>query len=161
GADADSMLKERTPAVLTRVTGARKGIIVDGIEDDDTCSRLFKLIVGRGDVATARGSLQGTGADGIDAGAALEWTRPFRDQSNSVVLASGRYVLKPFRRIEPTVNPEFELGRFLANRGFSRVPELVGALEYQRPRLEPGTLAVIQTAVTHQGSGWEYTIDEL
>src|SRR5262249_60878037 len=106
-------------------------------------------------VATARASLQGTGGDGMHAGAALEWTRPFGDQSNCVGLASGRYVLKLFRRIEPRVNPEFELGRFLANRGFSRVPELVGALEYQRPRLEPGTLAGIQTAGTHHGSAGE------
>ena len=30
-----------------------------------------------------------------------------------------------------------------------------------RHGLEPGTLAVVQSAITHQGTGWEYTIDEL
>jgi maltose alpha-D-glucosyltransferase/alpha-amylase len=78
-----------------------------------------------------------------------------------VVLADNRFLLKLFRRIEPMVNPEYEIGRYLTERGFTRIPALLRALEYNRPGLEPGTLAVVQSAVTHQGSGWEYTIDEL
>ena len=38
---------------------------------------------------------------------------------------------------------------------------LAGALEYLRTGLEPGTLAIVQAAVKHQGSGWDYTIDDL
>jgi maltose alpha-D-glucosyltransferase / alpha-amylase len=161
GAQAERLLRERTPAVLARITGARKGVIVDGIEDDDTCDRLFDLIVRGEKIGTARGNLLGTGADGVEPSAGRQWTRPFGDQSNSVVLAGGRYVLKLFRRIEPTTNPEYELGRYLLERGFPRVPATIGGLEYHRPRLEPGTLAVIQGAITHQGNGWQYTIDEL
>src|SRR5204863_178822 len=44
---------------------------------------------------------------------------------------------------------------------FTRIPALIGALEYLRPGFEPGTLAVVQTSVKHQGSGWDFTIDEL
>ena len=69
--------------------------------------------------------------------------------------------LKLFRRIEPTINPEFELGRYLTERHIASVPPLAGALEYDRPGLEPGTMAIVQQAVTHQGSGWQYSIDEL
>src|SRR5205823_2559312 len=72
-----------------------------------------------------------------------------------------RYMLKLFRRIEPGINPELEIGRFLTSRGFTRVPALHGALEYDRPSLEAGTLGVIQAVVKHQGSAWEYSIDEL
>jgi maltose alpha-D-glucosyltransferase/alpha-amylase len=70
--------------------------------------------------------------------------RPTTDQTNSVAFADDRYVLKLFRRIEPTPNPEFEIGRFLTERGFTRTPALAGALHYLRPGLEPGTLAVVQ-----------------
>jgi maltose alpha-D-glucosyltransferase / alpha-amylase len=70
-------------------------------------------------------------------------------------------VLKIFRRIEPAINPEYEIGRFLTERGFARMPTLTGAIQYVRPGLETGTLGVVQTAVKHQGSGWDYTIDEL
>jgi len=70
-------------------------------------------------------------------------------------------MLKLFRRIEPSVNPEYEIGRYLTERGFTRIPSLIGALEYDRQGLEPGTLAVVQSAITHQGTGWDYTSDEL
>ena len=89
------------------------------------------------------------------------WQRGTPDQSNSVAFVGDRYVLKAFRRIEPTPNPEFEIGRFLSERGFTRTPPLVGALQYLRSGLEPGTLAVVQGLVKHQGSGWEHSIDEL
>jgi maltose alpha-D-glucosyltransferase / alpha-amylase len=175
GEQAERVLKEAAPTVVARITGARKGVLVDGMQDDDTCQRLFNLIVHREDVGSARGSVRGVIVEGhsrqrmalqelareySDKGT-LHWTRPPGDQTNSVVLGDGRFVLKVFRRIEPTVNPEFELGRFLAGRNFNRVPATLGAVEYHRQRLEPGTLAVVQEAVTHQGSGWEYTIDEL
>jgi trehalose synthase-fused probable maltokinase len=69
--------------------------------------------------------------------------------------------LKVFRRIEPAINPEYEVSRYLSERGFPRTPRLAGALEYLRPSLSPGTLAVAQHAIGHQGSAWDFTIDEL
>jgi maltose alpha-D-glucosyltransferase/alpha-amylase len=41
------------------------------------------------------------------------------------------------------------------------MPPLTGALEYVRAGLDPGTLAVVQALVKNQGSGWDFTIDEL
>jgi len=66
-----------------------------------------------------------------------------------------------FRRLEPTPSPELDIGRFLTARGFTRTPALAGAIEYLRPGLEPGTLAVVQPLVKHQGTGWDFAIDEL
>src|SRR5207237_704186 len=162
GEAAERALKNSPSTVLARVTGARKGAIIDGIEDDDTCDRLIALVDRSDEVATMLGSVRGvlTGAH-LDVPAERKWARGSADQSNSVVFLSDRYVLKMFRRIEPGPNPEFEVGRFLADHGFTRMPALAGALDYARPGMEPGTLAVVQAAVKHQGSGWEYTIDEL
>ena len=70
-------------------------------------------------------------------------------------------MLKLFRRIAPGPNPELEITRVLTARGFTRAPALIGALAYERPSLEPGTLAVLQSAVQHQGSFWDFTVDEL
>jgi hypothetical protein len=36
-------------------------------------------------------------------------------------------MLKLFRRIEPSLNPEYEIGRYLTERGFTRIPALLGA----------------------------------
>ena len=45
----------RRPAWSSRITGARKGAIVDGLSDDDTCDRLFELIDGSGEAPTKQG----------------------------------------------------------------------------------------------------------
>jgi maltose alpha-D-glucosyltransferase / alpha-amylase len=162
GEAADRAIKEHTSSVLARVTGARKGALVDGLIDDDTCSRLLGLIEHARELPTGVGSLRGvlTAAE-FDPGAERRWVRSSTDQSNSVAFVNERYVLKMFRRIEAGVNPDYEVPAHLQKRGFTRVPLLAGGLFYHRPGAEPATLAVVQGSVTHQGSGWEFTIDDL
>ena len=184
GEAAETALNTAPVSVLARVTGARKGAIVDGLHDDDTCDGLLGLVERVAEVPTSLGIVEGLGAvrpfDALRVvpsavegrqpkGPAVplelpehrRWVRGTADQSNSVASVGDRYVLKVFRRIEPSLNPEFEIGRFLGERGFTRTPALAGALQYLRPGFEPGTLAVVQGLVKHQGSGWEYSIDEL
>jgi maltose alpha-D-glucosyltransferase/alpha-amylase len=161
GDQARRALAETPSAVLARITGARKGAIIDGFLDDDTCTRLLTLSEQRGELITARGGLRGTNERDLDLGAERKWTHGPSDQSNSVAFVNDKYVLKLFRRIEPGPNPEFEISAFLTARGFRHIPALTGALLYDRPGLDAGTLAVVQTAVAHQGSGWQFTIDEL
>jgi len=164
GADADRALRESPGSVIARITGARKGAIVDAMLDDDSCERMLALVGGGSEIASARGSVQGApvGKQPLATrNTQSKWIRGSSDQSNSVIFAGNQYVLKLFRRVEPGVNPEYELGRYLTQRGFTRFPPLGGAIEYHRPGLDAGTLAIVQSAVRHQGSGWEFTIDEL
>ncbi len=162
GEAAERILKERPASVLARVTGARKGVLVDGMLDDDTCNRLLGLIEHSRESATAGGNLRGVlTAPRIELAPERRWTRGSGDQSNSVAFVNERYVLKLFRRIEPGPNPEFELSEHLIRQAFNRVPPLGGGLFYDRPGLEPGTIGVLQGAVGHQGSGWEFTINDL
>jgi len=167
---ADRALRDAPTTVLARIAGARKGAILDGMQDDETCDRVLALVARSEEVATARGSVTGAIIDNPQSAirnpqSAMagehKWSRPAADQSNTVVFADGRSVLKVFRRIEPGMNPEYEIGRQLTERGFTRFPPLAGVLEYHRLDLAPGTLAIVQSAITHQGSGWEFTIDEL
>jgi maltose alpha-D-glucosyltransferase/alpha-amylase len=157
---ADRAIAEAPAAVMARITGARKGVIVDGLLDDDVCSRLVEGAGAERVFPGGKGSVRGLRAAGID-DVQYVWSRSAIDQSNSVVFLDGRYVLKLFRRIEPGPNPEFEIGGFLTAQGFTNVPALAAALLYERPNLEPGTLAVVQSAVVNQGSGWSFTVDEL
>jgi len=162
GEEADRALKAWPGSVLARITGARKGAIVDGWLDDDTCDRLLGMADGGVELASAHGGMRGwSSGTRFDLTPEHKWARPGGEQSNSVAFVNDRYALKLFRRIEPSPNPEFEIGRFLASRGFTRTPALAGAIEYDRAGLEPGTLAIVQAAIKHQGSGWEFSIDEL
>ncbi len=168
GEAAERVVKRSPSAVLARITGARKGAIVDGIHDDGVCERLLGMVNRSEELATRRGSVQGFVLGNRQPSvvsqpplATQQWKRGGGDQSNSIAFADDRLVLKLFRRIEPAPNPEFEIGRFLTERRFARTPPLGGALQYLRSGLEPGTLAVVQAAVKHQGSGWDYTLDDL
>jgi maltose alpha-D-glucosyltransferase/alpha-amylase len=166
GPDAERALREFPARILALVTGARKGIIVDAMQDDDTCDRLLALIDSGSELVTTRGGIQGTavphaGSSRMTLEGDHRWVRGGGDQSNTVAFVNDALVLKVFRRIEPVTNPEFEIGRFFADRGFVRTPALAGALEYRRPGLDAGTLAVVQRAVKHQGTAWDFTIDEV
>ena len=52
------------------------------------------------------------------------------EQSNSSIVFDDRLVLKVFRKLEPGINPELELLRFLTARGFPNIAPLHGWYEY-------------------------------
>jgi maltose alpha-D-glucosyltransferase/alpha-amylase len=165
GADAERVEREHPGAVIARITGARKGVMCDGLFDDATCTTLLSSIRDSRTLATQRGRveaahlgtvLEETPADGLSP---IARTAP--DKSNTSVLFGRRLIMKLFRRIEPGPNPDVEIGRFLLTRGFTRVPPLVGTISYARGGEEPGSLLMLQEFVRNEGNGWQVTIDEL
>jgi maltose alpha-D-glucosyltransferase / alpha-amylase len=93
------------------------------------------------------------------------WPEPAilrNEEADTAVGFGDRLVLKFFRRLEPGINPELEIGRFFARRNvFPNHPPLVGAIEYRRAGEEPMTLAVLQSFVPNEGTAWDYTLDDL
>ncbi|MFQ5657221.1 MAG: maltose alpha-D-glucosyltransferase [Candidatus Methylomirabilales bacterium] len=84
------------------------------------------------------------------------------EQSNTSVVYGDQYVLKFFRRLEPGMNPDLELGRFLTERvSFPHIPPVAGALEYRRRNGDAVTLAILQGFVPNQGDAWQYTLHTL
>lgn len=81
------------------------------------------------------------------------------EQSNSSVFYGDRFILKLFRRIEPGINPDFEIGRFLTERGFERTPAVVGHIEYRSRDSEPMSVCLLQQFVPNEGDAWEYTLE--
>jgi maltose alpha-D-glucosyltransferase / alpha-amylase len=84
------------------------------------------------------------------------------EQSNSSIRYGDRWVLKLFRRLEPGINPDLEIGRFLTEKaGFPHTPPVVGGLEVRPARGEAMTLGVLQGFVENEGDAWTYTLDAL
>jgi maltose alpha-D-glucosyltransferase/alpha-amylase len=83
------------------------------------------------------------------------------EQSNSSVRYGDRLMLKLFRRPGEGVNPDLELGRVLTERKFANTPPVAGALEYQRARGEPITIATLHGFVPNEGDAWSYTLEEV
>ncbi len=73
-----------------------------------------------------------------------------------------RLVLKLFRKVEPGINPDLEIGRYLSEQAvFRHVPRVAGALEIRERRAEPVTLGILQEFIANEGNAWSYTRDAL
>jgi len=84
------------------------------------------------------------------------------EQSNTSVNLGDRLLLKLFRKAEPGLNPELELGRYLTEHtAFRRVPLLAGGLELRTRNAEPMTLGVLHQFVPSEGDAWTFTLNAL
>ena len=165
-ADAQG-LEERAPySVLANITGARKGILFDGLLDDRFARTLLEALATDEQTVTKRGSIRAVKTDAFGSlRGPVEQTRITRtssEQSNTSIIYADRFILKVFRRLQPGVNPDYEIVRQLSEKaGFTRVPAAAGAFEYARLTEEPSTLAMMQELVPSQGDGWTLATNEV
>jgi predicted trehalose synthase len=82
------------------------------------------------------------------------------EQSNSSVVFEDRVVLKLFRKLEPGINPELELLRFLTGREFESIAPLYGWYDYDGQALA-ATLGVAQEFLPDSVGGWELVLDRI
>ncbi len=82
------------------------------------------------------------------------------EQSNSSIVFGEALILKAFRRVEPGVNPELELLRFLSERDFPHIAPIAGWFQYDG-RLMDATLGVLQEYLAGAQDGWELALDAL
>jgi maltokinase len=82
------------------------------------------------------------------------------EQSNSSIVFADETVLKVFRRLEPGINPELEMLRFLTERGFESIAPLQGYYEYEGRSLA-ATLGVAQRFMAGAVGGWELALDRI
>jgi maltose alpha-D-glucosyltransferase/alpha-amylase len=84
------------------------------------------------------------------------------EQSNTSIVYGDRLILKLLRRLEPGVNPDLEIGRFLTERAaFPASPPVAGFIELARPKEPPMTLGILTGYVANQGDAFTYTRDAL
>jgi maltose alpha-D-glucosyltransferase/alpha-amylase len=163
GADAAELEKRYPGAIVARITGARKGVLYDGLFDEGTAALLLELMHAGREVPTTRGRLHAAGSIAPEtlASALARIARPAADQSNTSVTFAHEFVMKMFRRLEPGPNPDVEIGRVLTDRGFTRVPQLAGTIDYEHSGGERSSLLMLQRFVWNQGNAWQVTIEEL
>ncbi len=87
---------------------------------------------------------------------------PSVQSSNSVVTLGGRLFLKCYRQLQEGVNPEREMGQFLAEvAGFDRIVPIFAYMDYVNNQGQPTSLAILQPFVENQGDAWDYTVHYL
>ena len=83
------------------------------------------------------------------------------EQSNTSIIYNNTLVLKIFRRIYISTNPDYEISRFLTERmDFKNSPAYMGSIGVE---LTEGniTLGLLQELVPNQGDAWQFMLGEV
>src|SRR5262245_8308865 len=92
----------------------------------------------------------------------LEVSSMRAEQSNSSIVFGDKLILKLFRRTEPGINPDLEIGYFLTERvGFPHTPTVAGTVEYRTKKGESAAVGILQKFVPNEGDAWRHTLDAL
>jgi maltokinase len=134
----------------------------DALADPAHARVLLHLMRSGGDVQAGEGTLGFRwSGDANEAHPAPVDVRPVGvEQSNSSIVFGEALILKAFRRVEPGVNPELELLRFLSERDFPHIAPIAGWFQYEG-RLMDATLGVLQEFLAGATDGWEFALDAL
>ncbi len=141
--------------VLAEVDG---WTIYDGLTDPELARELLKRMRESSVARAGASTLTFRWADRAELNGSAE-VRPMGvEQSNSSMVFGESLVLKSFRRLEPGVNPELELLRFLDDHGFDSIAPLAGWYEYEG-RLVDSTLGILQQYLKGARDGWSLAVD--
>ena len=136
-----------------------EGFLVDALHQEDFKKLLFDKIVASGEKTTDKLKFH-KGQKLID----KEYvSSKFMgvEQSNTSIIYNGTLVLKIFRRIYISTNPDYEISRFLTERmDFKSSPAYTGSISVE---LSEGkiTLGLMQQLVPNQGDAWEFMLKEV
>jgi maltokinase len=172
--ELDSVALPGTSYVLALVemryeTGAHD--IYQLVHGEDTVDALDDPVVARELVHAMRSGLTLHGGEGTvefrpvegfaGLGRELQEARPVgAEQSNTSIVFDDEVILKVFRRLEPGINPELEMLRFLTEHGFQNIAALGGWNAYSGGPMG-ATLGILQQYIRDGRDGWELALDEL
>lgn len=144
------------------------GTLVDGLVLENVRDSLLELIRNRDVLKSQYGQIRGvSGSVLADLVPPSSSRLSSAEQSNSSLLFEESLILKLFRRVEPGINPDVEIGRFLTEEaGFVHTPPFAGEIIYEASDendlgQESYELALLQGQVRNHGDGWEWTLAEL
>jgi maltokinase len=144
-----------------RIEDVDGATVYDAFADPDAYGRLGRMLAAQATIEGATATVSFHWLEGAEPPGEDTHVRAMgAEQSNSSVVFDETYVLKAFRRLEAGDNPELEMLRFLTERDFPNIAELVGWIDYEGELMD-ATLAVAQRFVAGGRDGWELALDEL
>ncbi len=159
--------EEAEPARMSMLIARLKDgcLLYEPVADQQFAEALLDLIGRRKQLRGATGTISGShtrqfrelrGQDPLEAQVLRA------EHSNTAVVYGQRLFLKLFRRLEPGVNTDLEVSRFLNEETtFANTPRLAGAIEYSAGNDGPTTVAILQSFTPNSGDAWSYTLDTI
>jgi maltokinase len=146
-----------------RVIGEAEGwTFYDALADPATGRELLHRMRSGSQETVEEGTLRfrWAASAGADLGGTVDVRPVGVEQSNSSIVFGETLILKAFRRVEPGVNPELELLRFLTEREFPNIAALAGWYEFEG-RFIDATLGILQEYLAGARDGWELALEEV
>lgn len=139
------------------------GVLFDALYDPAFRSRLASALERgasfEGDGARWSLAPAAGGTEGLES---LQSRLVTGEQSNSSVIYGDRAILKLFRKLEPGINPDVEVTRFLTTRTtFRDTPELLAELEFESATHERSVAGMLTRFVPGAEDGWSYALAQL
>jgi len=154
---AEEELDTNTIIAPVKMNG-QDGFLVDALHQEDFRKLLFDKIVSSGDKTDVKVKFH----KGEKLTETAYESSKFMgvEQSNTSIIYNNTHVLKIFRRIYTSTNPDYEISRFLTETmDFPSSPAYTGSINVA---LSEGniTLGMMQELVPNQGDAWHFMLDE-
>jgi maltose alpha-D-glucosyltransferase / alpha-amylase len=141
------------------------GVLYDASGDPQFCAFLLDAIARRRSFKGEHGELEAwmgqaykriRGANGP-----LPPALGKAEQSNSSIHYGDKFILKMFRRLEPGVHPDLEVGAFLTEQEFPNTPAVAGWYQYRGANGDTITTGVLTQLVHEAKDAWPATLEIL
>ena len=164
GAEESRWFKMQAAAIARVRQQAIVGVLAEATADESFCRAVVDAIGSSSECALEHGVVHfsATRAYAELRGDATELTTsaPRTQGSNTTLKVGERLFLKFYRKLQPGLNPELEIGRYLTEVAhFPAIVPVAGAVEYRSEDGTTFTLALLQAFVPNQGDGWDYTVN--
>jgi len=167
GENATAILARSPLHVIARLESDPPAVLYDALIDPDFCRSVLEMVMAQKGLSSLSGELTTMAlpvpVPSADARVEATWEPDLThsEQGRSLVVYGNQLVMKFCRKTESGINPDLELGRFLAKRGTqTQVPPVVGWVEYRRwGDEEPMTLGILRRYLPGVEDAWQYTVD--
>ena len=163
----ESYLKPGSPQLANMLAKIRRGPKLGGLVDAAAEAEFADALLRRLQRATPDAPEDGIYFETTERLKSLalpevqESRRPTTEQSNVSVVLGNEIVLKLYRRLQPGIQPEIEVSRFLTEAGFGNTPAFLGAVEHRAETGDPVAIAVAFQFLANQGNGWDVLLGAL
>ncbi len=137
-------------------------LVLDGLDEPQLARELVSALRSGLTLQGAEGLLELRPVEGFAGlGREMQEARSVgAEQSNTSIVFDDELILKVFRRLEPGLNPELEMLRFLTEHGFGNIPSLGGWYQYSGGPIS-ATLGILQEFVRGGVDGWDLALTEI
>ncbi len=134
-------------------------VVYGALENPEHCRTLGRLLSESAVIESANSRVVFNGTAGAGSLASASSIRALTgEQSNTSLVYDEQVVVKVFRRLAAGINPELEMLRFLSERDYESIPELLGWFEHDGEPLD-ATLGIAVRHVDGARDGWRLVLD--